>query len=151
MPVLPLDCHLPTHTIKLSANEQTTKETTVINNSYIYIYISHVNVTQTVPDISSLMPMHQGPLLVKSYILVIRSVNSSSRICWHADARLTRISHVLLYMYVLVVKSVHQAQVYVHIVKFTYFSPVCHLHSVNYHCFCDGILFLATTKCTNSN
>ena len=30
----------------------------------IYIYISHVNVTQTVPDISPLMPMHQDPLLV---------------------------------------------------------------------------------------
>ena len=43
-------------------NEQTTKETKAINNSYIYI--SHVNVTQTVPDISPLMPMHQDPLLV---------------------------------------------------------------------------------------
>ena len=67
MPVLPLDCHLPTqnttHTISYS-NEQTTKETKAINNSYIYIYISHVNVTQTVPDISPLMPMHQDPLLV---------------------------------------------------------------------------------------
>ena len=30
--------------------------------SYIYIY--HVYVTQTVPDISPLMPMHQDPLLV---------------------------------------------------------------------------------------
>ena len=30
----------------------------------MYIYISHVNVTQTVPDISPLMPMHQDPLLV---------------------------------------------------------------------------------------
>ena len=30
----------------------------------IYIYIYHVNVTQTVPDISPLMPMHQDPLLV---------------------------------------------------------------------------------------
>ena len=28
------------------------------------MYISHVNVTQTVPDISPLMPMHQDPLLV---------------------------------------------------------------------------------------
>ena len=35
-----------------------------MNNSYIYIY--HVNVTQTVPDISPLMPMHQDPLLVTS-------------------------------------------------------------------------------------
>ena len=35
-----------------------------MNNSYIYIY--HVNVTQTVPDISPLMPMHQDPLLVSS-------------------------------------------------------------------------------------
>ena len=43
-------------------NEQTTKQTKAINNSYIYIY--HVNVTQTVPDISPLMPMHQDPLLV---------------------------------------------------------------------------------------
>ena len=31
---------------------------------YIYIYISHVNVTQTVPYTSPLMPMHQDPLLV---------------------------------------------------------------------------------------
>ena len=45
-------------------NEQTTKQTKAINNSYIYIY--HVNVTQTVPDISPLMPMHQDPLLVTS-------------------------------------------------------------------------------------
>ena len=36
-----------------------------MNNSYIYIY--HVNVTQTVPDISPLMPMHQDPLLVCLY------------------------------------------------------------------------------------
>ena len=43
-------------------NKQTTKQTKAINNSYIYI--SHVNVTQTVPDISPLMPMHQDPLLV---------------------------------------------------------------------------------------
>ena len=44
-------------------NEQTTtKQTKAIHNSYIYIY--HVNVTQTVPDISPLMPMHQDPLLV---------------------------------------------------------------------------------------
>ena len=43
-------------------NEQTTKQTKAINNSYIYIY--HVNMTQTVPDISPLMPMHQDPLLV---------------------------------------------------------------------------------------
>ena len=43
-------------------NEQTTKQTKAINNSYIYI--SHVNVTQTVPDILPMMPMHQDPLLV---------------------------------------------------------------------------------------
>ena len=36
-----------------------------MNNSYIYIY--HVNVTQTVPDISPLMPMHQDPLLVNTF------------------------------------------------------------------------------------
>ena len=35
---------------------------------YIYIYISHVNVTQTVPDISPLIPMHQDPLLVSTFI-----------------------------------------------------------------------------------
>ena len=35
----------------------------------IYIYISHVNVTQTVPDISPLMPMHQDPLLVEHFEL----------------------------------------------------------------------------------
>ena len=67
MPVLPLNCHLPTKTPHIPSsysNEQTTKETKAINNSYIYIYISHVNVTQTVPDISPLMPMHQDPLLV---------------------------------------------------------------------------------------
>ena len=52
--------HIPSN----YSNEQTTKETKAINNSYIYIYISHVNVTQTVPDISPLMPMHQDPLLV---------------------------------------------------------------------------------------
>ena len=46
-------------------NKQTTKQTKAINNSYIYI--SHVNVTQTVPDISPLMPMHQDPLLVMQY------------------------------------------------------------------------------------
>ena len=34
----------------------------------MYIYISHVNVTQTVPDISPLMPMHQDPLLVYDYM-----------------------------------------------------------------------------------
>ena len=38
------------------------------NKSYkqliLYIYISHVNMIQTVPDISPLMPMHQDPLLV---------------------------------------------------------------------------------------
>ena len=65
---LPL-AHSKHHHIPSSySNEQTTKETKAINNSYIYIYIyiytSHVNVTQTVPDISPLMPMHQDPLLV---------------------------------------------------------------------------------------
>ena len=67
MPVLSLDCHLPHNTPHIPSrynNEQTTKRTKAINNSYIYIYISHVNVTQTVPDISPLMPMHQNPLLV---------------------------------------------------------------------------------------
>ena len=67
MPVLSLACHLPHNTPHIPSrynNEQTTKQTKAINNSYIYIYISHVNVTQTVPDISPLMPMHQDPLLV---------------------------------------------------------------------------------------
>ena len=66
MPVLSLACHLPHNTPNIPSrynNEQTTKQTKAINNSYIYI--SHVNVTQTVPDISPLMPMHQDPLLVK--------------------------------------------------------------------------------------
>ena len=65
MPVLSLACHLPHNTPNIPSrynNEQTTKQTKAINNSYIYI--SHVNVTQTVPDISPLMPMHQDPLLV---------------------------------------------------------------------------------------
>ena len=68
MPVLPLDCHLPTqyttHTITLQqwTNNKTNKSYKQL--IYIYIYISHVNVTQTVPDISPLMPMHQYPLLV---------------------------------------------------------------------------------------
>ena len=65
MPVLFLACHLPHNTPNIPSrynNEQTTKQTKAINNSYIYI--SHVNVTQTVPDISPLMPMHQDPLLV---------------------------------------------------------------------------------------
>ena len=67
MPVLSLACHLPHNTPLIPSrynNEQTTKQTKAISNSYIYIYISHVNVTQTVPDISPLMPMHQDPLLV---------------------------------------------------------------------------------------
>ena len=66
MPVLSLACHLPHNTPNIPSrynNEQTTKQTKAINNSYIYI--SHVNVTQTVPDISPLMPMHQDPLLVE--------------------------------------------------------------------------------------
>ena len=65
MPVLSLACHLPHNTPNIPSrynNEQTTKQTKAINNSYIYI--SHVNVTQTVPDISPLMHMHQDPLLV---------------------------------------------------------------------------------------
>ena len=66
MPVLPIDCHLPTqyttHTIKLQwwTNNKRNKG----YKQLIYIYISHVNVTQTVPDISPLMPMHQDPWLV---------------------------------------------------------------------------------------
>ena len=70
MPVLSLACHLPHNTPNIPSrynNEQTTKQTKAINNSYIYI--SHVNVTQTVPDISPLMPMHQDPLLVLYYVL----------------------------------------------------------------------------------
>ena len=83
MPVLSLACHLPHNTPNIPSrynNEQTTKQTKAINNSYIYI--SHVNVTQTVPDISPLMPMHQDPLLVKP---VTQSVSrwSISRLWFH--------------------------------------------------------------------
>ena len=46
-----------------------------MNNSYIYIY--HVNVTQTVPDISPLMPMHQDPLLV-SFVYKYAAVRPST-------------------------------------------------------------------------
>ena len=45
-----------------------------MDNSYIYIY--HVNVTQTVPDISPLMPMHQDPLLVYEESLLDQNRNS---------------------------------------------------------------------------
>ena len=75
MPVLSLACHLPHNTPNIPSrynNEQTTKQTKAINNSYIYI--SHVNVTQTVPDISPLMPMHQDPLLVCIVELLVSSV-----------------------------------------------------------------------------
>ena len=72
MPVLSLACHLPHNTPNIPSrynNEQTTKQTKAINNSYIYIYISHVNVTQTVPDISPLMHRHQDPLLVDDVLV----------------------------------------------------------------------------------
>ena len=66
MPVLPLDCHLPTqnttHAIKFQ--KWTNNKRNKGYKQLICIYISHVNVTQTVPDISPLMPMHQDPLLV---------------------------------------------------------------------------------------
>ena len=64
MPVLSLDCHLPHNTPHIPSrynNEQTTKQTKAINNSYIYIHISRKCDTNT---ISPLMPMHQDPLLV---------------------------------------------------------------------------------------
>ena len=90
MPVLSLACHLPHNTPNIPSrynNEQTTKQTKAINNSYIYI--SHVNVTQTVPDISPLMPMHQDPLLVKlfdanSKLLIL------SLCCWKKHLMHTR-------------------------------------------------------------
>ena len=41
------------------------------------MYISHVNVTQTVPDISPLMPMHQDPLLVTYFDINGYSTNES--------------------------------------------------------------------------
>ena len=76
MPVLLLDCHLPTqyttHTITLQ--QWTNNKTNKSYKQLIYIYISHVNVTQTVPDISPLMPMHQDPLLV-SYIEINKAVS----------------------------------------------------------------------------
>ena len=59
--------HHTYHQVTAMNKQQKTK---AINNSYIYIYISHVNVTQTVPDISPLMPMHQDPLLV---LILMRS------------------------------------------------------------------------------
>ena len=71
MPLLPLDCHLPTqyttHTITLQqwTNNKTNKSYKQL--IYIYIFISHVNVTQNVPDISPLMPKHQDPLLVNHF------------------------------------------------------------------------------------
>ena len=43
MPVLSLACHLPHNTPNIPSrynNEQTTKQTKAINNSYIYIYLS---------------------------------------------------------------------------------------------------------------
>ena len=46
-------------------NKQQNKES---YKQLIYIYISHVNVTQTVPYISPLMPMHQDPLLASTHI-----------------------------------------------------------------------------------
>ena len=46
-----------------------------MNNSYIYIY--HVNVTQTVPDISPLMPMHQDPLLVCAAVTTIPDIGAA--------------------------------------------------------------------------
>ena len=62
----PATCpHNTPHIPSCYDNEQTTKQTKAINNTYRYI--SHVNVTQTVPEISPLMPMHQDPLLVTSY------------------------------------------------------------------------------------
>ena len=76
MPVLSLACHLPHNTPHIPSrynNEQTTKQTKAINNAYIYIYISQVNVTQTVPDISPLMPMHQDPLLGTSIVYRLES------------------------------------------------------------------------------
>ena len=59
----PVTCpHNTPHIPSCYNNEQTAKQTKALNNSYIYI--SHVNVAQTVPDISPLMLMHQDPLLV---------------------------------------------------------------------------------------
>ena len=70
MPVLPLESHLPTqyttHTITLQ--QWTNNKTNKSQKQLIYIYICHVNVTQTVPDISPLMPMHQDPLLVSALL-----------------------------------------------------------------------------------
>ena len=78
MPVLPLDCHLPTqyttHTITLQ--QWTNNKTNKSYKQLIYIYISHVNVTQTVPDISPLMPMHQDPWLV--HLVGYHSLNTFS-------------------------------------------------------------------------
>ena len=57
-----------------------------MNNSYIYIY--HVNVTQTVPDISPLMPMHQDPLLVSLFGGVnLASILAKTVVCWIINYR----------------------------------------------------------------
>ena len=83
MPVLSLACHLPHNTPNIPSrynNEQTTKQTKAINNSYIYI--SHVNVTQTVPDISPLMPMHQDPLLVGQHGAHLGPIGPRWAPCW---------------------------------------------------------------------
>ena len=55
------------HSIHHTYHQVTVMKNNKRNKGYkqlIYIYISHVNGTQTVPDISPLMPMHQDPLLV---------------------------------------------------------------------------------------
>ena len=96
MPVLSLACHLPHNTPNIPSrynNEQTTKQTKAINNSYIYIY--HVNVTQTVPDISPLMPMHQDPLLVCFFFNVFFLKSK----LWPVDCGLSMWGKIMIPMY----------------------------------------------------
>ena len=56
-------------------NEQTTKQTKAINNSYIYI--SHVNVTQTMPDIHPWRPCIKTRCLFTSFCHSTNSFNDT--------------------------------------------------------------------------
>ena len=59
-------------------NEQTTTTEKPKAINYSYIYISHVNMTETVPDISSSMPMHQDLLLVVKWYVDMHCWNTNN-------------------------------------------------------------------------